>query len=79
MHCTDCQKADTADWRVYRHTCPDCQIRMLANTPKAQRDSMLDKIKTQCGQQALQCVRDRLTLEFARIRARRERNGRNGE
>lgn len=74
MHCTDCQKAESADWRVYRHTCPDCQIRMLANSPKEHRDGMLEKIKQQCGIQALQCVRDRLRLEFARIRARRGTN-----
>lgn len=70
MHCTDCQKAESADWRVYRHQCPDCQIRMLANTPKEQREAMLEKIKEQCGDAALKCVKDRLKLEFARIRAR---------
>lgn len=70
MTCLDCQRAETQDWRVYASKCPDCQIRMLANSPKEQREAMLEKIKEQCCVAALKCVRDRLKLEFARIRAR---------
>lgn len=70
--CPECAQAQLGSWRSYRSKCPECQIRMIANMPQADRGRIWDEIEAKRGRDALECVKERVGLEIIRMRLLRE-------
>lgn len=70
MKCSDCeQAARTWNWHGYRNGCPDCEIRALAQSPKATRDIRYTQLERKLGAEPTAEIRRRVTEEYHRIKA----------
>ena len=70
MTCTDCdQAARTWNWHGYRNGCPDCQIRVLAQSPRAIREIRYSQLERQLGAEPTAEIQRRVKAEHQRINA----------
>jgi hypothetical protein len=71
--CFNCEQAQLGPWRSYSNKCPECQVRMIANTDSSTREPIYERIEAECGRGALERVKELVGNEIVRQRLLRER------
>lgn len=70
--CRNCATALQMPWRIYSNTCPECQIRCIANMKQEDRPALYERIEAECGRGALAAIKEKVGLEVVRMRLMRE-------
>jgi prohibitin 2 len=65
-------QAQLGPWRSYKNRCPECQIRCIANMPQEDRPALYERIESQVGRKALECIKERVGIEIVRMRLLKE-------